>query len=78
MASSTDGSTSASVATTASMVSMSGSIIPTPLAMPTTRAAPALAVATFGWVSVVIIAVAAAVAEPGVANGEPAVRRAVI
>ncbi len=45
---------------------MSGSIMPTPLAIPTTRAVPvvagSVATATFGWVSVVMIPVAAAVA----------------
>jgi hypothetical protein len=42
---------------------MSGSIIPTPLAMPTTRAGPApiMASAVFGTVSVVMIPRAAAV-----------------
>ena len=47
------------------MVAMSGSIMPTPLAMPTTLASPPStvrtdALATLGWVSVVMIPVAAA------------------
>ena len=62
------GSTSASVSSTAIIVAMSGSIIPTPLAMPTTRAGPSptRASATFGTVSVVIIARAAATASVAV------------
>ena len=52
---------------------MSGSIIPTPLAMPTTRAGPSPipASATFGTVSVVIIARAAATAS--VPSGRPGI-----
>ena len=49
-------STSASVSTNASMVAMSGSIMPTPLATPTTRAGPARCTAVLGTVSVVIMA----------------------
>ena len=49
-------STSASVRTNASMVAMSGSIMPTPLATPTTRAGPACCTAVLGTVSVVIMA----------------------
>jgi len=61
----------ASVKTKASMVAMSGAIMPAPLAMPliVTLALPSftVAVATFGKVSVVIMALAAFIQSPGVA-----------
>src|SRR6478752_6430543 len=61
----------ASVNTNASMVAMSGAIIPAPLAMPliVTFALPSftVAVATFGKVSVVMMAFAAAIHSPGAA-----------
>ena len=56
------------MSTTAIIVAMSGSIIPTPLAIPTTRAGPSptVAEATLGTVSVVMIPRAASSAEvPG-------------
>ena len=58
--------TSASVNNTAIIVAMSGSIIPAPLAMPTTRAVPPsiTAAAIFARVSVVIIALAAPSTDP--------------
>ena len=59
-ASSSSGARAASVQNRAMRVAMSGSIMPTPLAMPTMRAAPAEALATFSTVSVVIMARAAA------------------
>ena len=46
---------SASVKNMVMRVAMSGSIMPTPLATPTTRAAPHVAAANFGWVSVVMM-----------------------
>ncbi len=61
----------ASVNTKASMVAMSGAIMPAPLAMPliVTLALPSftVAVATFGKVSVVMIALAASIQSPGAA-----------
>ena len=61
----------ASVNTNASMVAMSGAIMPAPLAMPlmVTLALPSftVAVATFGKVSVVMMALAAAIHSPGTA-----------
>lgn len=48
--------------TNASIVAMSGSIMPTPFATPTTRHSPTRASATLGTVSVVIIADATTVA----------------
>ena len=61
----------ASVNTKASMVAMSGAIMPAPLAMPliVTLALPSftVAVATFGKVSVVMIALAALIHSPGAA-----------
>ena len=57
------------------MVAMSGSIIPTPLATPTTRGSVARRRslgATFGWVSVVIIAAATRVRRSTGAVGNPA------
>ena len=59
--SSSAASTSASVTSTAIIVAMSGSIIPTPLAMPTTRAGPSptVASATLATVSVVMMPMAA-------------------
>ena len=61
----------ASVNTNASMVAMSGAIMPAPLAMPlmVTFAFPSftVAVATFGKVSVVMIALAAPIHSPGTA-----------
>ena len=61
----------ASVNTNASMVAISGAIIPAPLAMPlmVTFALPSftVAVATFGKVSVVMIALAAAIQPSGAA-----------
>ena len=61
----------ASVNTNASMVAMSGAIMPAPLAMPlmVTLALPSftVAVATFGKVSVVMIALAAAIHSPDTA-----------
>ena len=53
------GSTAASVVSTASIVAIAGESIAAPLAIPPTIAAPAGAVASFGTVSVVIIARAA-------------------
>ena len=65
------GEIGASVNTKASMVAMSGMIMPAPLAMPlmVTLALPSLtvAVATFGKVSVVMIALAASIQSPGAA-----------
>ena len=55
-------STATSVRNSVISVAMSGSIMPTPLAMPTTRASPTAACATLGTVSVVMIARAAATA----------------
>ena len=62
---------SASVSSTAIIVAMSGSIIPTPLAMPTTRAGRRrpCAAATFGTVSVVMIPRAAASASVPTGSG---------
>ena len=75
--SSSSGASSASVRTSAIMVAMSGSIMPTPLATPTISAVPppvvgSVARATFGWVSVVIIAVATSVGPA--TKGSPATR----
>ena len=66
--------TSASVSTNASIVAMSGSIIPTPLATPTMLAvSPSVvgtfAEATFGRVSVVIMAVATSTASCSAGQG---------
>ena len=72
--SSASAATLASVQNSAISVAMSGSIIPTPLAMPTTRASPAVAAATFGTVSVVMIALAAANASVPV-NGHASAAR---
>jgi len=54
---------------------MSGSIIPTPLAMPTTCASPAVASATFATVSVVMIALAASVSVAPEASGQRSASR---
>ena len=76
-ASSTSGSTAASVKITAIIVAMSGSTIPTPLATPTTWAVDPVVVvisrtAVLGWVSVVIMAAATARAsEPNSAPASP-------
>ena len=68
---STPDDSGASVNTNDSMVAMSGAIMPAPLAMPliVTLALPSLtvAVATFGKVSVVMIALAALIQSPGTA-----------
>ena len=70
----------ASVNTKASMVAMSGAIMPAPLAIPqmVTVALPsfAVAVAPLGNVSVVMIAFAAASHEPGLRIGDEAVHHA--
>ena len=58
-ASSGSGSMAASVRKRVMRVAMSGSIIPTPLAMPTTRAGPTAASDALGTVSVVMMARAA-------------------
>ena len=67
---STAADSGASVKTKDSMVAMSGAIMPAPLAMPlmVTLALPSLtvAVATFGKVSVVMIALAASIQSSGV------------
>ena len=64
-AESTSGDACASVVRTASIVAMFGAIIPAPLAIPPTRKVPPSRVTCFGCVSVVRIAVAAAVAWSG-------------
>ena len=71
----------ASVKTKDSIVAMSGAIMPAPLAMPliVTVAPPsfAVAVATFGKVSVVMIALAASRKRPGAASRDELVEHAV-
>ena len=59
------------MSSTAIIVAMSGSIIPTPLAMPTTRAGPAptVAAATLATVSVVMIPAAAPLGVGAVGRG---------
>jgi hypothetical protein len=75
-ASSRSAGTAASVKTRAIIVAMSGSIMPTPLAMPTTDAPPARADATLGRVSVVMMARAAATASVPAKGGRTAARPA--